>query len=247
MSLKQKTRLFFRNIIQFLFGLYFISILNANQGSYISFESSLKYYSLLPNIINIGFERPSSPLIISENKSWDIVYFNIQNKLRDIEDSYEQGLNKGTFIHSIRYIDPSSTINEYTNLVIPLVISLEVYRRYQLENQFYISFKEKLVNSVTKRRSGGTSSGRALTLVSKEIAGKEVSLKIDGNINISGQVVFEDKELVGLNQQQSKTWDLDIEQTQRFNIEGTIGDRWSIKAHQDSEADFSWENDLNIT
>ena len=53
--------------------------------------------------------------------------------------------------------------------------------------------------------------------------------------------------MVGINKKQNKSWDLDIEQTQRFNIEGTIGDRVSIKAHQDSEADFSFENDLNIS
>ena len=50
-----------------------------------------------------------------------------------------------------------------------------------------------------------------------------------------------------MNQTENSNWDLDIEQTQRFNIEGNIGDRVSIKAHQDSEADFSFENDLNIS
>ncbi len=76
MSLKQKTRLFFNNIIQVLFGLYFISVLNADQDSYVSFENASRYYNLLPEIINIEMEQPSSPLIISNNKSWDIVYFN---------------------------------------------------------------------------------------------------------------------------------------------------------------------------
>ena len=52
---------------------------------------------------------------------------------------------------------------------------------------------------------------------------------------------------MGLIKNKIKVGILDIEQTQRFNIEGTIGDRVSIKAHQDSEADFSFENDLNIT
>ncbi len=37
---------------------------------------------------------------------------------------------------------------------------------------------------------------------------------------------------------------MDIEQTQRFNIEGTIGDRWTIEVEQDSEADFDWENNM---
>ena len=147
MSLKKKTRLFFNNIIQVLFGLYFISVLNADQDSYVSFENASKYYNLLPEIINIGIEQPSSPLIISNNKSWDIVYFNPYNKLKAIKDSYEQGINKGIFIHFIKY-ENSSSVNDYNNLAIPLVMSLHDYKLHQLETQFYISFKEKIVNSV---------------------------------------------------------------------------------------------------
>ena len=246
MSLKQTIRLFLNNTIQVFIGLYFISILHAGQDSYISFENASRYYDFLPKVVALDLESPTSPLIISDNKSWDISHFDPHNKLKNFKDSYTQGINKDIFIHSIIYKN-SNSVNDYNDLAIPLVMLISDYKLYQLEKQFYISFKKKLVNSVTKHRGGGVGSSRAITLVSKEVAGQEVSLKIDGNININGQIVFEDKELVGLNQQQSKTWDLDIEQTQRFNIEGTIGDRWSIKAHQDSEADFSWENDLNIT
>ena len=246
MSLKQTIKLFLNNTIQVFIGLYFISILHAGQDSYISFENASKYYNFLPKVVALDLESPASPLIISDNKSWDISHFDPHNKLKSFKDSYAQGINKDIFINFIRY-ENSNSINDYNDLAIPLVMLISDYKLYQLEKQFYISFKKKLVNSVTKHRGGGVGSSRAITLVSKEVAGQEVSLKIDGNININGQIVFEDKELVGLNQQQSKTWDLDIEQTQRFNIEGTIGDRWSIKAHQDSEADFSWENDLNIT
>ena len=46
------------------------------------------------------------------------------------------------------------------------------------------------------------------------------------------------------NMNQNKSWDLDIEQTQKFDIEGTIGDRWTIEVEQDSEADFDWENNM---
>ena len=41
-----------------------------------------------------------------------------------------------------------------------------------------------------------------------------------------------------------KKLDLDIEQTQKFDIEGTIGDRWTNFSEQDSEADFDWENNI---
>ena len=59
-------------------------------------------------------------------------------------------------------------------------------------------------------------------------------------------IIFEDKDLIALNSNQNKSWDIDIEQTQRFDIEGKIGEKLILNAQQDSEADFSWENDLTI-
>ena len=87
MSLKDKVRLFFKSIIQFLFGLYFISVLNANQDFYVSFENASKYFNLLPDVVNLDLKTPSSPLIISDNKSWDIVYFDPHSKLKSLKNS----------------------------------------------------------------------------------------------------------------------------------------------------------------
>ena len=53
--------------------------------------------------------------------------------------------------------------------------------------------------------------------------------------------------MVNLNSRDSKSWDLDIDQTQRFNIEGQVGDKLSIKVKQDSEADFDFQNNMIIT
>ncbi|MBA7588018.1 hypothetical protein ES708_30066 [subsurface metagenome] len=39
---------------------------------------------------------------------------------------------------------------------------------------------------------------------------------------------------------------MEIDQTQRFNIEGNIGDRISVLVNQDSENEFDWENDMKI-
>ena len=60
-------------------------------------------------------------------------------------------------------------------------------------------------------------------------------------ITVNGEIAYEDKDLVVLNSSQNKSWDIDIEQTQRFDVEGKIGEKLSLKAQQDSEADFSWE------
>ena len=83
-------------------------------------------------------------------------------------------------------------------------------------------------------------------MINQDIAGTNVSLNLKGDISVNGELAYEDKDLVVLNSAQNKSWDIDIEQTQRFDVEGKIGDKLSLKANQDSEADFSWENDLTI-
>ena len=163
MSLKQTIRLFLNNTIQVFIGLYFISILHAGQDSYISFENASRYYDFLPKVVALDLESPTSPLIISNNKSWDISHFDPHNKLKNFKDSYTQGINKDAFIHSIRYKN-SNSVNDYNDLAIPLVMLISDYKLYQLEKQFYISFKKKLVNSVTKHRGGGVGSSRAIRL-----------------------------------------------------------------------------------
>ena len=87
-----------------------------------------------------------------------------------------------------------------------LMIKIEDYKEYYLKKNRYYIFRDKVIKSITKMRDMSSGAGRAITLVSKEIAGSEVSLKIDGNININGQLIFEDKELVGINKKQNKSW-----------------------------------------
>ena len=116
-----------------------------------------------------------------------------------------------------------SDISGNYDIRIPLVMNIYDYMDMAFLDQRYMLFYDKMQKNL------------GITPPSDfRIKVLGVDLKIDGQINISGKVIFEDKDLIGVNQAQNKSWDLDIEQTQRFNIEGTIGDRWTIKAHQDT-------------
>ena len=55
---------------------------------------------------------------------------------------------------------------------------------------------------------------------------KKTSLK---PFNYKLDIIFEDKDLIALNSNQNKSWDIDIEQTQRFDIEGKIGEKLILK------------------
>ena len=101
------------------------------------------------------------------------------------------------------------------------------------------------LNQKKKRNKKGSSS-RALRVNIADIGDQEVALNIRGNIDITGQVIFQDQELVNTNSREDQSWDLEIDQKQSFNIEGTVGERISVLVDQNSEADFSWENDILI-
>ena len=114
-------------------------------------------------------------------------FFFYFNKITTIKDTEELGLVEGTFIHSIRYKDKKYSENKrYFDLAIPLVMRITDYRDLYLKLNMYYAFRDKAIQTITKKRDMNSSSGRSITLVSKEIAGSEVSLKIDGNINIIG-------------------------------------------------------------
>ena len=89
-------------------------------------------------------------------------------------------------------------------------------------------------------------SNKSLNIFNQEVAGTEVKLNIDGELTVRGDVNFQDRELMSMNQRESSNWDLNIEQTQKFGIDGTIGNRIFVEIDQDSEATFSWDNDLNL-
>ena len=98
--------------------------------------------------MNLTLDAPKSLLIISKNKSWNTRHFDPYSKLRAVELIYKQGADKELFIHSLRYEnDPN---NEYHDITIPVVMHIQKYKTRQLENQYYISFRDKAINSVTK-------------------------------------------------------------------------------------------------
>ena len=85
-----------------------------------------------------------------------------------------------------------------------------------------------------------------MKLIKQDHGGTNVALNIRGDISVNGEIIFENKDLIALNSNENKSWDIDIEQTQRFDMEGKIGEKLTLNATQDSEADFNWENDLTI-
>ncbi|MBT5078035.1 MAG: cell surface protein SprA, partial [Candidatus Marinimicrobia bacterium] len=218
--------------------LYFVagcSILSAEQDSYVNFERTIQYWDFLPEVNDIEHIRPKTLSFKTSDENWNHHFWDATKRVTKLKSGKETGLIDGTFILFQRYSGQ--------DVLIPMVSSIEWYKKRQLRQNYITELQKKIKKTLTKKNRGG-SSGKSIDLVNASVAGTNVALKIKGNITVDGQIIFEDKEQVNTNMNQNKSWDLDIEQTQKFDIEGTIGDRWTIEVEQDSEADFDWENNM---
>jgi cell surface protein SprA len=127
---------------------------------------------------------------------------------------------------------------------IPTVVSIDDYVQLSLADR-----KGKLFKKIATGRLQAdeeSEASQSFELIGADIAGQRVSLRVRGNVNITGKFRSEDrsKQTNTNNTNQSNTFQ--IEQKQAFKIEGKIGDRISIQVDQDSERDFDFENNMEI-
>ncbi len=127
---------------------------------------------------------------------------------------------------------------------IPTVVAIDEFVRLALDHKKTGLFKKIATGRLQADEASG--GGQSFELIGADIAGQRVSLRVRGNVNITGKLRSEDRSKTTNtnNQQQSNTFQ--IEQKQAFKIEGKIGDRISIQVDQDSERDFDFENNMEI-
>ena len=155
-----------------------------------------------------------------------------------IKKDDEAGLINGTLLLFHRY--------ETNDLQKPAIMTFNWYYDKALEFKAHDELKKSYVKRIKNIHNTANAGGKDLRLLNTQIGNTDLEIAINGYITINGDLVFANKDLVTTNQRESKNWDLSIEQTQRFNIMGNVGDRFFIDIKQDSEADFTWENDLKI-
>ncbi len=131
---------------------------------------------------------------------------------------------------------------------IPFTAPMEWYFQHMIKIKRQIVFTEKMTlgveESQTKSRRG--SKGITIDLVDMGALGT-ASLRVRGNINIAGKMVFQDQELIRSSLQESQNTHLEFDQKQNLNVEGKIGDRITVLMDNDSERDFDWENNIRIS
>lgn len=145
-----------------------------------------------------------------------------------------------------KYIIIYEILNDQ-HLKIPFTAPLDWYieRKMYFNSRSY--FLEKLPLS-KKRDVVESQRAKSLEIVGVDLGDfGRASLRVNGNVNITGNVIYQDQELAALSYAESQRAKFDIDQKQHLNIEGTIGDRITVSMDQDSERDFDWENNIKVT
>jgi len=231
------------------FGILFLNIIISQTTNYFSTEYSIKsYFNLMPEIsrpfdskdfyyANLNFSYADNSVGIEYSYRRNKKIKSIK-KLKKFKYDIEGGLNKNTYI--------IYNLHHDENITIPVVVDLNWYYDVAIEQNQRLKLEQKITKNFTSRNNRRNIPDAALRLINQDVAGTNVALNIRGDISVNGEVIFENKDLIALNSNENKSFDIDIEQTQRFDLEGKIGEKLTLNATQDSEADFNFENDLTI-
>ena len=134
------------------------------------------------------------------------------------------------------------------------VMTFDEYRQQRLENDVRDQWREEAQKMVFVA-GAGTGSGaleieipwrvRSKTF-QRIFGGDRVGLRVTGDITINGKIRKQKSEQTYTTQNDASNYTFQIDQTQRFNIEGKVGDKVSVYIDQDSERMFDFENSLKL-
>ncbi|MFQ6613443.1 MAG: hypothetical protein ACE5D1_01245, partial [Fidelibacterota bacterium] len=133
---------------------------------------------------------------------------------------------------------------------IPFITTPEAYFLGHLRQNRLEAFAKRVNVTAPEVKKGNQQGGRgrSIEVVGVDLGGLgRASLRVNGNVNISGKAVFQNQDLVQSSINEVQNTHIEFDQKQNLSIEGKIGDRITVKMDQDSERDFDWENNIRIS
>ena len=128
---------------------------------------------------------------------------------------------------------------------IPFSSTIDWYLKEFTEISRYVKFIE--VMHKEDRQSSSKRKGQMMEVVGVNLGNLgRASLSLNGNVTVTGNMIFQDQELVRSSLNETQNTHLEFDQKQHLNIQGKIGDRITVKMDQDSERQFEWENNIRI-
>ena len=111
-------------------------------------------------------------------------------------------------------------------------------QQYNLSQPFSIAASDTTINKKTDRFM-------QIADIDLGALGR-ASLRVQGNINLSGKLVNQDQELVRSSYREQEKTNFKFDQKQQLNVQGKVGERITVSLDQNSERDFDWENTIRV-
>ncbi len=198
------------------------------------FHRTVSYYRMFNNMVDPFYREIQSLSLISAFKNNSYFSLDPTKVLIKLQRYTDVGYNDDVFITSYKYGE--------NDVMIPSVMSVDYYTDQKISYNKFNQQKQSAVTNLKQINSDQNKSNK-LTLLSRNIGDTNIAINLNGQIEIKGELEFVNSESRSLNSQ-DQTWNLDIEQKQQFDLEGTVGDRLTVKANQNSESTFDFENSL---
>ena len=133
-----------------------------------------------------------------------------------------------------------------SNSLIPYISTFDDYisnlyssnQRFNLLQPFTLSASDTTINK---------KSDRFMQIADIDLGALgRASLRVQGNINLSGKLVNQDQELVRSSFREQEKTNFKFDQKQQLNVQGKVGERITVSLDQNSERDFDWENTIRV-
>ena len=133
-----------------------------------------------------------------------------------------------------------------TNTLLPYVSTFDDYinflissnQKFNLSKPFSIAASDTTIDKKTDRFM-------QIADIDLGALGR-ASLRVQGNINLSGKLVNQDQELVRSSYREQEKTNFKFDQKQQLNVQGKVGERITVSLDQNSERDFDWENTIRV-
>lgn len=187
-------------------------------------------------VTNPFYKKQSANFCLNDFSNYPIGIFKNTQSL----NKYNVQLNNDSNIISI-----SESALDYQSLI-PYVASLDSYLKdLYINNQKY-NFSEPFSLSASDTTIA-SNKGRYLEVADFDLGALgRASLRVQGNINLSGKLVNQDQELVRSSYKEQEKTNFKFDQKQQLNVQGKVGEKITVSLDQNSERDFDWENTIRV-
>jgi len=140
---------------------------------------------------------------------------------------------------------------------LPAVLSLNEYLAHCQQEQLASLWRQKVTTGLGKtpgektvRGPGGINLDIPVQIKSKAFqsifGGSTVGLNVTGDISITGGLRHEKRSEVRTSFAQGSNYNFRMQQTQRFQVTGKVGEKVTVNVDQDSERPFDFENTIRL-